>query len=338
MATEPGPSPNRPDFTEILQTIQEFLREHPSVIGLIVLAALALFILPTLMYQVDRDERAVIMRLGAYERVEEPGLHFKLPDPIETVNIINTRRVFTREFGFRTHEAGVRSERQRSGFDREALILTGDLGVARVEWVVQYRRQEPRNFLFNVQNEERLIRDASEEAMRRIVGDWDATDVITVARVQIAQEVKDELQAIMDKYNSGIQIDDLLIQSTDAPEPVKPAFKEVDSARQDREKFRFEAEQQREKIINEAKGTADQIVEEAQGDSAAMINEAQGDAERFRQVFLEYETAPRVTKDRLFLEQMEDVMGKAEPVYIIDDNVKSLLPMMNLENKQGINP
>ena len=338
MATEPGSSSNQPDFNEILQVIQGFLRDHPSVIGLIVLAGLALFILPTLMFQVDRDERAVIMRLGGYQRVEEPGLHFKLPAPVETVDIINTRRVFTREFGFRTQDAAVRSERQRSGYNREALILTGDLGVARVEWVVQYRRQEPRNFLFNVNNEDRLIRDASEEAMRRIVGDWDATDVITVARVQIAQEVKEELQRIMNKYNSGIQIDDLLIQSTDAPKPVKPAFKEVDSARQDREKFRYQAEQQREKVINEAKGRADQIVQEAQGDSAAMINAARGEAERFRQVYLEYETAPRVTKDRLFLEQMEDVMGKAEPVYIIDDNVKSLLPMMNLETTPGGNP
>jgi membrane protease subunit HflK len=316
---------------DVIRATVNWMRNNPFVPVLIGLLVVGLFFASSIVYQVDRDEEAVVLQLGNYQRLTGPGLHFKLPPPIETVHIVNTQRVFSREFGFRTQRAGVRSERQRSGYDKEALMLTGDLGVARVEWVVQYRRQEPRNYLFNVQNEERLIRDASEAAMRRIVGDWEATDVITVARVQIAQEVKKELQSIMNKYNAGIQISDLLIQSTEPPDPVVPAFKEVDSARQDRERLRYEAEQEREKVINEAKGQAARIVQEAQGDSAAMINQAQGNAERFREVLREYETAPKVTKDRLFLERMEEVMARAEPVYVVDQNVESLLPMLDLK-------
>ncbi len=323
---DPNPSPS-----DVIEAGLDWVRENPFT--LLIVAVLIFFIGfgSSMVYQVDRDEEAVVLQLGDYNRLSSPGLHFKLPAPLETVHIVNTQNVFTKEFGFRTQQAGVRSDRQRTGYDVEALLLTGDLGVARVEWVVQYRRSEPRNWLFNVQNEERLIRDASEEAMRRIVGDYDATDVITVARVQIAKEVKNELQSIMGKYKSGIQIDDLLIQSTEPPEPVIPAFKEVDSARQDRERLRYEAEQQRETVINEAKGTAEKIVQEAQGDSAAMINRAYGDAERFRQVHREYQTAPRVTKDRLFLERMEKVITRADPVYVVDKNVKSLLPMLDLE-------
>lgn len=321
---------------DVIRAIVEWVRQNPFVLLLVAVLLFVLAFGSSMIYQVDRDEEAVVLRLGDYTRLDGPGLHFKLPAPIETVHIVNTQRVFTKEFGFRTEEAGVRTQRTRAGHNIEALMLTGDLGVARVEWVVQYRRNEPRNYLFNVQNENRLIRDASEEAMRRIVGDYEATDVITVARVKIAKEVKSELQDIMGKYNAGIQIDDLLIQSTEPPEPVIPAFKEVDSARQDRERLRYEAEQQRETVINEAKGTAEKIVQVAQGDSAAMINRARGDAERFREVLREYKTAPRVTKDRLFLERMERVMKRAEPVYVVDQNVKSLLPMLDL--KKGGTP
>lgn len=320
---------------DVIRGIVNWVKERPFVLFLVGALVLVVAFGSSMVYQVDRDEEAVILRMGDYARLSGPGLHFKLPPPIETVHVVNTQRVFTKEFGFRTQDAGVRSNRQRAGHDVEALMLTGDLGVARVEWVVQYLRNEPRNYLFNVKNEERLIRDASEEAMRRIVGDYEATDVITVARVKIAKEVQSELQSIMGKYNAGIQIADLLIQSSEPPEPVVPAFKEVDSARQDRERLRYEAEQRRETVINEAKGTAEKIVQVAQGDSAAMINRARGDAERFREVMFEYEEAPRVTKDRLFLERMEEVMQVADPVYVVDKNVKSLLPMLDLKKGGG---
>lgn len=324
---------DEPRLDEIAGQVLDWLRANPVMVLLLVVAVLVAYSASTVVFTVDRDEQAVILRLGAYERLVGPGLRVKWPAPIETAHIINTQRVFTKEFGFRTREAGVQSRRIREGYDNEALMLTGDLGVARVEWVVHYRRQQPRNYLFNVQNEERLIRDASEEAVRRIVGDFDATDVITVARVQIAKDVKDEMQRIMNKYNAGIFVDDLLIQSTEPPEPVIPAFKEVDSARQDRDRLRYEAEQEREQVINEAKGTAEKIVEEAQGDSAAMINLAQGDYERFNRVLMEYRNAPQVTEDRLFLERMETVLDRAGSVYVVDEGLPSVLPHLNVEGE-----
>ncbi len=284
---------------------------------------LAIIMLFSMFYTIDRDERGVVTRFGAYNRMAEPGLHFKLPSPVERVYKVNTLRVFQKEFGFRTVREGVRSQRERRGYDHEAFMLTGDLGVARVEWVVQYRRAEPRNFVFNVRNEERLIRDASEEAVRRIVGDYDATDVITVARVEITRAVHRELQEIMDKYNSGIVIDDLLIQQTEPPGPVAPAFEEVDSARQDRERLILEAEAVRERVIPEARGEAERIVAEARGD-----------ASRFLEVMREYRQFPQVTRSRMFLEQMQDTMQKSDRIFIIDSEVKSLLPLLDLQGRK----
>ncbi|MGM0567915.1 MAG: FtsH protease activity modulator HflK [Elusimicrobiota bacterium] len=298
----------------------EWLRKKPGAIAVLGIAFFAFLLLVSMFYTVDRNEQAVVTRFGAYNRTAGPGLNFKLPSPIEKKYIVNTLHVFEKEFGFRTQRADVRSQRARQGFDNEAFMLTGDLGVARVQWVVQYRRTEPRNFIFNVRNEERLIRDASEEAMRRIVGDYAATDVITVARVQIAHAVHRQLQAIMDKYNSGIVIEDLLIQQTEPPEPVAPAFKEVDSARQDRERLRLEAEAVQEKVIPRARGEAERI-----------IAEARGDADRFLEVLSEYNQYPDVTRSRMFLEQMQEIMSRSEKIYIVDSNVESVLPLLDLE-------
>jgi len=266
---------------ELARRILDWIRANPVMLIVIVVGIVALFSISTVVFTVDRDEQAVVLRFGGYERLAGPGFHWKLPAPVETKYIVQTRKVFSKEFGFRTQQAGVRSRRRRQGYDREALMLTGDLGVARVEWVVQYRKNAPRRFIFNVKNEDRLIRDASEAAMRRIVGDWEATRVITTARQEIARQVQNEMQRIMESYNAGILVDDVLIQSTEPPEPVIPAFKEVDSARQDRERIRNEALQQQERVINEVRGQVSQMLSEAQGDSAALINQAKGDARRF---------------------------------------------------------
>ncbi len=327
-----GPPDPRDFGDEAQQRIESFFdwfRERPfallTVFVLLVIVPLSL----TLFFQVDRDEEAVILRFGKFARLVGPGLHWKLPDPIETSYILNTQRVFNEEFGYRSDGTGRRGNQRR--MDREALMLTGDLGVARVEWDIQYRKAEPKKFLFNIRNEEKILREASFAAMRRIVGDWNATEVITTARQQIAQQVREELQQIMDSYRSGILIVDVLIRSSEPPEPVVPAFKEVDSARQDRERFRNEALQQQETIINETQGRVEQMISEAQGDSAAIINRALGDARRFEKILTQYQAAPRVTEDRMFLETMERAMRRSERVYVVDNEVKSILPLLDLE-------
>ncbi len=307
-------------------SISEFFQQYRSQFltgAVVAIAVLAMLLLSSMVYTIDRDEQGVVTRFGAYQRLSQPGLHVKWPAPVERVHKVNTLHVFEKEFGFRSREPGVRTERERRQYDHEAFMLTGDLGVARVEWVVQFRRAEPRNFVFNVRNEERLIRDASEEALRRTVGDYEATDVITVARVEIARAVHRELQEIMDKYQSGIVIDDLLIQQTEPPQRVAPAFKEVDSARQDRERLRLEAEAIQEKVIPEARGEAERI-----------IAEARGDAEQFTRVLNEYKQFPEVTRTRMFLSQMEEIIGRSGRIYIVDDEVKSLLPMLNLDKSR----
>lgn len=310
----------QPTLDDYIRALVDWVQKNPTLIFIVALFLLAATFFNSVVYTVDRDEQAVITQFGAFDRVEGPGLQFKLPPPIEREFRVNTLKVFEKEFGFRTQQTGVQSRRDTRGYEEEAFMLTGDLGIARVEWVVQYRRAQPQNYVFNVQNEERLIRDASEEAVRRIVGDYAATDVITVARVEIAREVKRELQSIMNKYHAGIVIDDLLIQQTEPPDPVAPAFKEVDSARQDRERLRLEAEAVKEQVIPEARGKAERIVAEARGN-----------AERFLEVLREYQQFPEVTRNRLLLERMEKVLDNSERVFVIDKEVKSVLPMMDIQ-------
>lgn len=326
------PDPRDWDLDESVRSVIDFLSGNPLALVAGVLVLLLLFTLPTMVFQVDRDEEAVILRFGKYARLVGPGLHFKLPSPLETSYIVNTQRVFSQEFGYR-HSDSSSPGGSAQQYDNESLMLTGDLGVARVQWDVQYTKSEPVKFLFNIRNEEKILREASFAAMRRIVGDFPATEVITTARQEIQQRVRDELQKIMDSYRSGIVISDVVIQQSEPPDPVKPAFKEVDSARQDRERIRNEALRQEERIINEAEGRVEQMVSEAQGDSAAIINRALGDARYFDQVLTQYQAAPRVTETRMFLETMGKVIKRSDRIYVVDDQVKSILPMMQLKGE-----
>lgn len=289
------------------------------------------YVLFTGIYFVDRDEQAVVTRFGEYQRLAGPGAHFKLPDPIERKYVVQTRKVFNKEFGYRTRTTPTGTDKVYDPYDNEALILTGDLGVARYAWAVQYRKENPRKYIFNLRNPDKVIRDAAEAATRRVIGDYEATKVITTARRDIARKVEEELQSIMDSYNSGIYIVDVLTQASEPPAPVMPAFKEVDSARQDRERIRNQALQKKEQIINEVQGRVQQKLSEAHGDSAAIINEAKGNARRFTSIFREYREAPRVTEDRLFLETMQKVMDQSNRVYVVDKQVKSLLPVLDLK-------
>jgi membrane protease subunit HflK len=316
---------------DVIRAVTDRMKSNLLIPVAIFLAVVGLYVLFTGFYQVDRDERAVVLRFGAYERLVGPGLHFKLPSPIETKYIVRTEKVFNKEFGYRTRLQAGSQNKVYDAYDEEALILTGDLGVARYAWAVQYRIQSPREFLFNIRNEDTVIRDAAQAATRRVIGDFEATEVITTARKRIADEVESELQSILDSYSAGIYVVDVLTQASEPPEPVVPAFKEVDSARQDRERIRNEALQQQEKIINQVQGTVERKLSVARGDSAAIINEAKGNARRFTEILREYREAPEVTEDRLFHETMETVLGQSERVIVVEDNVKSLLPILDLK-------
>jgi len=229
----------------------------------ILLAILGVILLLTLFYSVGTEEVGVIQRFGAYKRTVPPGLHIKMPFGIETVTKVSVERQFKEEFGFRTKEAGIRTVYDPKSFREEKLMLTGDLNASDVEWIVQYRIADPYKFLFKVRNATQTFRDINEALMREVVGDRSVNEVLTTGRVEVANEVARRLQALCDEYETGIKVDQIVLQDVNPPEAVKPAFNEVNEAQQEREKLINQARSEYNKVIPKAKGDAARIIEEA---------------------------------------------------------------------------
>lgn len=288
-------------------------------------------------YRVYTQERAVITRFGKYLKTSEPGLHFKLPFGVDQVFKEETTVIQEETFGFISSERGEAPRRTISSFysdfqktrntDAESLMLTGDLNVADVEWVVHYRISDLRAYLFNVRNPRKNIRDVSEAVMRRVVGDMTVQDVITSGRVAISSEAKLLTQQILDQYEMGIEVVDIKLQDVNPPEKVKPAFNEVNSAKQEQEQAINLAEAERNKIIPETKGKADQEISKAEGYALQVVNRARGDAEKFEQILIEYEKAPQITRTRLYLDLMATLLRRTEGVTIIDPEITGVLPI-----------
>lgn len=325
---------NREDLERQFRQVLEWIGEHPItlVVGLIFLVLL--LTLPSVIYQVNAQERAVVLRFGALNRVDESGLQYKLPYPIEQAHLINTREPFEMSF---TTSSTKQTARRTSGTqnpDEDTLMLTGDLGVARVEWQVQYKKDNPVKYHFNVSDRQHrhLIRETTLSTMRRVIGDKFVSRVITVAREEIRRNVEAELQKVMDQYNTGITIEGIEIQSTEPPvQKVINAFKEVDSARQDRETLRNEALTEKEQVLNETEGEVEKRKSEARGEAAQIRNQARGEAERFNHIIKQFEAAPRITRTRMFLETMQSVMKKSDRVYVVDEKIRGLLPHLQLQ-------
>lgn len=282
-------------------------------------------------YIVQPEEEAVVKRFGRVVALKQPGLHFKLPFGIDTAQMVPTARVLKEEFGFRTQTVQGRTNYRKDQQHRdESLMLTGDLKVIDVEWVVQYRVSDPDKFLHKVRNPTQTLRDVSEAVMRRIVGNSLGSDVLTEKRVQVATSSKAELQKAMDYFDLGIQISTIELQDVTPPEPVKPAFNEVNQAEQERERFINEAEKRRNQVIPRAEGQAQQVIAEAQGYAAKRVNAAKGEAERFSAVFKAYRDAPDVTRQRMYLEMIDKVLPEAGRIFIMDENQSAPLPLLNL--------
>ncbi|HZN03064.1 MAG TPA: FtsH protease activity modulator HflK [Candidatus Polarisedimenticolia bacterium] len=283
-------------------------------------------------YQVESDEVAIVQRFGAYVRTTEPGLHMKIPFLVERVTKVPVRRQLKMEFGFRTTHVGVQSQFAPPTAETraESLMLTGDLNVAEVEWSVQYRIKEPRQYLFHVRDVDRTFRDMSQAAMRHVVGDHSVDEVITIGREGIAAEAKEELQRLCDLYGIGIDVQQLVLQDVNPPDPVKPAFNEVNQAIQEKERAINDAWAEYNRTVPLAKGQADQAVRSAEGYALERVNNAEGDARRFSAIQAEYSRAPLVTRRRLYLETMTEVLPKAGRRFIVDDKAKGILPLLNL--------
>ncbi|RLC48783.1 MAG: FtsH protease activity modulator HflK [Candidatus Cloacimonadota bacterium] len=301
-----------------------------GLIGIIILVIVGLILLFTSFFVIEADEAGVIRRFGKYVRTTNPGLNLKIPFGIETLNKVKVKRVYKEEFGFRTIKPGVTTQYAKRGYESESRMLTGDLNIAIVEWIVQYRIKDPVKYLFNVRHINESIRNIAESTMRRLVGDYSVDEVVILGRRDIAYETKTEMQKLLDNYETGIEITNINLLDVNPPDPVKPAFNAVNSAKQEREKMINNAWEEYNNIIPKAKGEAEQTISEAEGYAIDRINRAKGNAEKFNAIYSEYRNAKTVTRKRLYLETMAEILPKIEEIYIIDSKQKNILPLLNI--------
>ena len=288
----------------------------------------------TSFFQVQTEEVGVITRFGKYNRTLDPGLHIKIP-LAEHVYKVPVESQQKQEFGFRTASAGVRSEYSKSGYIDESLMLTGDLNLADVEWVVQYRVEDPYQFLFKVRNPEVTLRDVSEAAMRQVVGDRTVNEVITIGRAEIASRVQEIVQELCKEYNLGLRIEQVVLQDVNPPNQVKDAFNAVNEAEQEKETLINQAKSEYNKVIPKARGQAEETIRKAEGYATERVNIAKGEAARFNDLYREYIKAPEVTKKRLYLETMTEVLPKLGGKIITDDEGQNVLPLLQMQMNQN---
>jgi membrane protease subunit HflK len=326
-----------PDLNQVLESIKQKFPSFKKIKGLwlLVLVVLAVLMGSSAYYTVGPEETGIVLRFGRYVRQSGPGLHFKLPLGVETATMVKTGRVFKEEFGFRGVSPGIRSRFTEKGYGGESLMLTGDLNVIEVKWIVQYKIRDPQKWLFAVQDGVSAIRDLSEAVMRAIVGNRYGDEVLTLARVEIANQSQKDLQKLLDSYETGVQVITVKLQDVNPPGPVQPAFNEVNEARQQKERMINEAPEAYNREIPKALGEAKRVVTEAEGFATERVNRAQGEAKRFTDVLAAYRQAKEVTKRRMYLDAMRQILTKAGRVYVVDESVKGLLPVMDLGKKLG---
>ncbi len=338
-APEKGGPPQ--DLEEIIRWLTQRLRSAPSssfrlIAGIIALAVLIAIGLNS-YYTVDPQETAVVQRFGQYVGTADAGLHFKIPFGIDSVNIVVTGRVLQREYGYRTTKPDVRSQFVEKGYEDESLMLSGDLNVINLQWTVQYKVKDPVEYLFKVNGVESTLDDISESVMRRIVGNRYSDEVLTVGRASIADQSRGEIQEIMDLYKTGLQIVAVKLQNANPPDPVKPAFNEVNEARQEKERMINDAQQAYNQKIPRASGEARQTVTQAEGYALERVNRSEGEAKRFTDILAEYEKSPDITRRRMYLDSFEALMGRIDHLYVVDETQKNILPLLDLNklNLQG---
>ncbi|MBN2103266.1 FtsH protease activity modulator HflK [bacterium] len=314
--------------------------ELPAVkkvwIKIVVIGFAGIWLLFSAFYTVGADEVGVIKRFGKYMRTTDPGLHSKIPFSVETVKKVKVQRVFKEEFGFRTKQAGINSQYSKQDFTGESLMLTGDLNSAVVDWIVQYRVKDPVKYLFHVRNVVETLRDASESVMREVVGDHSVDEVIVLSRQDIELLAQQATQNLLDEFETGIDIVTIKLQDVNPPKSVQPAFNEVNEARQEKERIINEALEAYNKVIPQAKGQAEQTIRQAEGYSVNRVNRAKGDAENFLAVWAEYNKAKDVTRRRLYLETLLEILPKLENIYMIDEQQKGFIPLLQLQGKEVI--
>ena len=299
------------------------------------LGLLALIAVRGAFYSVDAEEQALVLRFGQFTHTAPPGLHVKLPFGIDTVHKVAIESVHKEEFGFRTQRAGTRTQYSPARFDDESLMLTGDLNVADVEWVVQYKVNDPKAYFFNLSEPEQTVRDVAESVVRQVVGNRTVDHVLTIGRSRVEAHSKLLMQQILDAYNSGIRITLVQLQNVTPPEPVQASFNDVNRAEQDMEKLENEALAQFNREVPNAKGEAKRAIDRAQGYRTDRVNRAHGDVARFVGILKEYQKAPDVTRRRMYFETLGKILPHTGDVTVIDTSIKGVLPHLDIGGEQS---
>jgi len=306
-----------------------------GTIVLVLVALAALGFLGTSVFVVDQTEQAVVTTLGKFTRIAEPGLHWKAPFGIQRSYNIKTKVVQTEQFGFRTEQSGVQTTYSSATFPEESTMLTGDLNIVDVEWIIQYRITDPKAWLFNLQDKQKTIRDISQSVINMLVGDMTILDVMGSQRVAIEQAGQQLMNETLKGYGLGIEIITVKLQNIVPPVGVQAAFEDVNKAIQDMNRLISEGKEAYNKEIPKARGEADRIVQIAQGYAAERVNKANGDVARFSAVYEEYRKAPDVTKDRLYYEMIEAVFADEQNVELIDSELSNFIPIKNFGTQAG---
>ena len=309
--------------------INDFLKNSPlKSVKSFLLPFFIVFLLLGSIYTVDANENAVVLRLGKYNSTTGPGLHLKLPF-LDTVEKVKVDYQYKQEFGFRTLRPGVKTQYSNRGYEQESWMLTGDLKIAEVKWGVQYKIKDAKDYLFNVKNVENTIFDVSEAAVRLMIGDRSFIEVLQAERESVAIEARKYMQELLDNYKCGVSIQLVQLQGVVPPEPVADSFNEVNRAKQEQETLINEAKQAYNQKIFLVEGQAEKIITEANGYAIERTNQAEGDVALFESILLEYNKAPQITKDRLYLETMEYVLSNNKNKIIVDKDIENLVPFLN---------
>jgi modulator of FtsH protease HflK len=313
-----------------------FLPLFPWVVGLL----LALWLLTDVAYTVKPYEQAVVMRFGKYHATTMPGLHLKLPLADSVIKVSVEEHGLRLPFG--EVSAGGRAPESDNAREEETLMLTGDLNTASVEWTVQWKVTEPSQFAFRLPHREwddriaeELLTTVARTVMNRLVGDYSFDEVIGARRSDIAVEARQDIQRILDAYACGLTITALQMQRVIPPDRVKPAFDKVNASIQQKQKLENEAESARNKLIPDAKASRDKLIREAEGYAARRHAESSGEIEALLAKYHAYQRAPDVTRQRLYLETMQEMLQTVKDKTIIDSDLKQLLPLLNLDTKGG---
>jgi membrane protease subunit HflK len=320
---------NPPPFENTITFVRPKLNISPRLLILLPLVLLVFIGIFSSFFTVPPEAVAVVQRFGKFSYTASPGLHFKLPYGVDTATLVPIRRQLKLEFGFGTPE-GTNLDQIGEEPEKERDMVTGDLNAANVEWIVQYNISDPRDYLFQLRNPGSTLRDLTESVMCEVIGDRTVDEVLTIGRNEIEMQALKRLKTILTNLNMGLAVEQIQLKNVHPPGPVQRSFDEVNRSQQEREQMINEANGEYNRVIPKAKGLAAQKISAAEGFAVQRVNEAEGDVTRFKQLLAQYDKAPAITKQRLYLETMNEVLPKLGQKIILDEDAKQFLPLMNL--------